>query len=197
MQILSKACGDYETNCYIVVTDVGELIIDPGNGAFDWIKANTKHPLAILNTHGHFDHIWDNQMTKEAFNIPIYAPRDDAFMLESDIFGFNMPKSKADIITDEAEYEIEGIKIKFWSFPGHTPGCSAIQVGNALFSGDFIFKGSIGRVDFPYSSPSDMKKSLQKFLDFTEDLHIYPGHGGETTVFKEKTSAKGWLSYLS
>lgn len=196
MQIFSKPCGSYETNCYIVSTNTGELIIDPGQGAFEWIKSVVKKPLAILNTHGHFDHVWDNQKTKEAFGIPIFAPKNDAFMLEGDMFGFDMPSSKADVETEEGWYEIGGVRFKFWNFPGHTPGCSAIQIEDALFSGDFIFKGSIGRVDFPYSSPKEMKKSLQKFIDFTEELTIYPGHGPSTSVSREKINAKNWLEYL-
>lgn len=196
MQILSKPCGAYETNCYIVVTDSGELIVDPGDGAFDWVQSIVKKPIAILNTHGHFDHIWDNQKTKEAFGIPIYAPKNDVFMLKGDVFGFNMPPSVADVESEEGWYEIGGAHFKYWDFPGHTPGCSAIQIGDALFSGDFIFKGSIGRVDFPYSSPEEMKKSLQKFLDFTQELAIYPGHGDKTTVSREKSNAKRWLEYL-
>ncbi len=196
MQIFSKACGSYQTNCYIVQTEFGELIIDPGEGAHEWIKQIVKNPLAILNTHGHFDHVWDNQKTKEAFDIPIYAPKDDCFMLSGDVFGFDVPPSKADIETSEGEYKIGGVYFKFLSFPGHTPGCSAVQIEDALFSGDFIFKGSIGRVDFPYSNPQEMKKSLEKFLGFTKDLTIYPGHGDKTSVLKEKANAKGWLAYL-
>lgn len=196
MQILSKAFGDYQTNCYIVKTDKAELIIDPGIGAFEWIKKEVSSPIAILNTHGHFDHVWDNQKIKERFNIPLYTPKADAFMLKDDIFGFNMPSSEPDFEVLEESFDIGDIKVKFWSFPGHTPGCSAIQIGDSLFSGDFIFKGSIGRVDFPYSSPEEMKKSLKKLLDFKEDLRVYPGHGPATTVFKEKNSLRSWLKYL-
>ncbi len=196
MQIFSKACGSYQTNCYIAQTELGELIIDPGDGAYEWIKQKVKKPLAILNTHGHFDHVWDNQKTKEAFNIPIYTPKEDCFMLSGDVFGFDMPPSKADVEVSEGNYEICGVNVEFYSFAGHTPGCSAVRIEDALFSGDFIFKGSIGRVDFPYSNPQEMKKSLLKFLDFTDDLTIYPGHGDKTSVFREKRSAKGWLAYL-
>ncbi|MGE4398882.1 MAG: MBL fold metallo-hydrolase [Campylobacterales bacterium] len=196
MQILSKPCGSYETNCYIAVTDKGELIIDPGQGAFEWIKTVVKKPLAILNTHGHFDHVWDNQKTKEAFNIPIFTPKKDVFMLENDIFGFNMPPSSPDVEMHEGEYEVGEIKFKYIEFAGHTPGCGALQIEGALFTGDFIFKGSIGRVDFPYSSPEDMKKSLQKFIDFDVELAVYPGHGPSSTVSKEKATAKGWMNYL-
>lgn len=196
MQILSKLCGSYETNCYIVATERGELIIDPGQGAFEWIKSVAKKPLAVLNTHGHFDHVWDNQKTKEAFNIPLFAPKKDVFMLKGDIFGFNMPPSSPDVEMLEGEYEVGGVKFTYIEFPGHTPGCGALQIGEALFTGDFIFKGSIGRVDFPYSNPEDMKKSLQKFIDFNEEFTVYPGHGPSSTVSREKQNAKEWLNYL-
>ncbi len=166
MQIFSKACGSYQTNCYIAQTELGELIIDPGDGAYEWIKQKVKKPLAILNTHGHFDHVWDNQKTKEAFNIPIYTPKEDCFMLGGDVFGFDMPPSKADVEVSEGNYEIGGVNVEFYSFAGHTPGCSAVRIEDALFSGDFIFKGSIGRVDFPYSNPQEMKKKPFKILGF-------------------------------
>ena len=196
MQILSKPCGSYQTNCYIVKEGSWELIIDPGQGAFEWIKSVVQNPIAVLNTHGHFDHVWDNQTTKESFGIPLFAPQKDVFMLEGDIFGFDMPPSFPDVQMNEGEYEVGGVKFRFIEFAGHTPGCGAIQIGDALFSGDFMFKGSIGRVDFPYSSPEDMKKSLQKFIDLQEDLTLYPGHGPSSTVFKEKATAKGWMGYL-
>lgn len=197
MQILSKPFGVYETNCFILKTDNGELIIDPGENSFEWIKANVQNPIAILNTHGHFDHVWDNTKVKEAFNIPIYIARDDAFMLSGDIFGFKMPPSKADFeLNPDESVNIGGTDVKFWHFPGHTPGCSVIELEGVIFSGDFVFKGSIGRVDFPYSKPDDMKKSIHKFLEFTKDMDVYPGHGPKTTVSAEKNSLKNWLDYI-
>ena len=197
MEILVKACGDYQTNCYIVKYKDFELIIDPGVDAFNWIKQNVKNPKAILNTHGHFDHIWDNKKVKEFYNIAIYCPKDDAFMLQNDPFNQNIPKSKADILVKEDEsFYFDDLKVTFYHFAGHTPGCSAIEIKNNLFSGDFIFKGSIGRVDFPYSNPADMKKSLKKILSWEKDCIIYPGHGPKTTLFKEKSSLKAWFNYL-
>lgn len=197
MQILSKPFGVYETNCFILKTDGGEFIIDPGENSFEWIKANVQNPIAILNTHGHFDHVWDNAKVKELFNIPIYIAKDDAFMLNGDIFGFKMPPSKADLeLNADESVNIGGIDVKFWHFPGHTPGCSVIELNGVMFSGDFVFKGSIGRVDFPYSKPEDMKKSINKFLEFTKDMDVYPGHGPKTTVNAEKQSLKSWLEYI-
>ena len=197
IDIKQKPCGAYMTNCYIVEIDGKELIIDPGVDAADWVKNHVKNPVAILNTHGHFDHIWSNAELKEFYGIPIYTPKDDVFMLNSDPFSQGTPFSVADVeVSGDEEFDIDGIEVKFLWFPGHTPGCSAILIDNAFFSGDFIFKGSIGRVDFPFSNPQDMKKSIEKFLKFRDNFKVYPGHGESSSVFEEQKTLPTWLSYI-
>lgn len=197
MKVVSAPMGPYQTNCYIVTIDGKDFIIDPGVDATSWVIENTINPIAILNTHGHFDHVWSNQELKEKLHIPIYCPKDDCFMLQDDPFGQGTPKSEVDVMVQSDEtITFENIDITFHFFPGHTPGCSAIEIENSLFSGDFIFDGSIGRVDFPYSSPKDMKKSLHKVLQFKDDYIVYPGHGGKTTLFSQTESLKSWLNHL-
>ncbi len=197
MNILYAPQGSYQTNCYIVPTKNGELIIDPGMGATSWVKKHVKNPQAILNTHGHFDHVWSNSELKKYFSIPLYCPKDDIFMIKDDLFGHNMPVSEADIkVKPDEKFHIDGVDVTFWHFPGHTPGCSAIEIGNYLFSGDFIFKRSIGRVDFPYSNPEDMKKSILKVLDFEKDFKVCPGHGEFTTLNEEKKTLPSWIRFI-
>ena len=197
MKLKSKACGAYGTNCYIVDVDGKEFIIDPGMEAASWVKKEAKYPVAILNTHGHFDHVWSNAELKTYFNIPLYAPKGDVFMLENDPFAQGTPKSFPDIIVEGDEtLRIEGVEVKFFHFPGHTPGCSVILIEDKLFSGDFIFNNSIGRYDFPYSDAEQMRESLEKFLTWTQDWDVYPGHGGATSVFKEQRNTPYWLRQL-
>lgn len=197
VEIKHQPMGPYQTNCYIATIDGRDLIIDPGVDATSWVIQNTTNPIAILNTHGHFDHVWSNKELKEKLNIPIYCPKDDCFMLENDPFSQGTPVSVADIKVDEDQsFNIDGIEFKFHHFAGHTPGCSAIEIGDNLFSGDFIFAGSIGRVDFPYSEPKDMIKSINKVLAMERDFVIYPGHGDKTTLKNENNSLKNWLNYL-
>jgi glyoxylase-like metal-dependent hydrolase (beta-lactamase superfamily II) len=197
MKIKFKPMGAYQTNCYIVEIDSKQVIIDPGIGAVDWVKKNVTKPIAILNTHGHFDHVWSNKELKETLNIPIYVPKEDAFMLENDPFAQGTPPSKPDVLIEgDTEVDLDGFRFKFLHFPGHTPGCSAILIENTLFSGDFIFKDSIGRVDFPYSNPEDMKKSIHKFLAYTENWEIYPGHGNKTSSQAERKNLPTWLQYI-
>jgi len=197
MQIKFKPMGDYATNCYILSVDEKDYIIDPGINATNWVKANVKNPVAILNTHGHFDHVWSNAELKKEFNIPIYCPKDDAFMLENDPFGYGVPKSKANFLVEpDSKVVISGVEFTFWHFAGHTPGCSVIEYKDIWFSGDFLFEGSIGRWDFKYSSGKDMVKSLKKLKKFKKDKTVLPGHGNKTRLSKEIKGVDAWIRYV-
>jgi len=197
MTIKSAPMGSYQTNCYIATIDGKDFIIDPGIEATSWVLENTTNPVAILNTHGHFDHVWSNKELKEKLDIPIYCPTDDCFMLKDDPFSQGTPISTADFeVIGDQTFDIDGVNITFSHFPGHTPGCSTITIENNLFSGDFIFDGSIGRVDFPYSSPQDMINSINKVLQWKDDFIVYPGHGEKTTLKSQTNSLKNWLNYL-
>ena len=196
-EIKHRPMGPYQTNCFIVTYEGKDLIIDPGIDATAWVLKNTTNPIAILNTHGHFDHVWSNGELKEKLNIPIYCPIGDAMLVEDDALMKGIPANKIDIkVEGDQGYELEGIKINFHHFPGHTPGCSAIEIGEHLFTGDFIFDGSIGRVDFPFSSPADMVKSIEKVLKWEKNYKVYPGHGNFSTLFQQKDSLKAWINYI-
>lgn len=197
MQVKVQPMGPYQTNCYIVTIDGKDFIIDPGVGATSWVIKNVKNPVAILNTHGHFDHVWSNKELKEKLHLPIYIPKDDAFMLENDPFGQGTPSSRADkIVKSDESVIIDGVEVKFWHFGGHTPGCSVIEIGDSWFSGDFLFEGSIGRWDFPYSDGKEMIKSLKKVANFKGNFKIYPGHGGSTTLNREMKYIPYWIEQV-
>ena len=197
MNIKVQAMGDYQTNCYIVTKDGKDIIIDPGIGATEWVKKNVTNPIAILNTHGHFDHVWSNTELQRDLKIKLYTPKDDVMLLSESSWMPDLPPSTPDItIKGDQEIDIEGIKVKFRHFAGHTPGCSTIEIDNAMFSGDFIFKQSIGRTDFPYSNPEDMKNSLKRFQELDFDKIIYPGHGVATTIKEEQKYAPYWIQRL-
>ena len=133
--------GSYQTNCYIVDNEGKQIIIDPGMGATSWVIKNVTNPVAILNTHGHFDHVWSNHELKEKFDIPIYCPKDDVFMLNADTYGLGLTPSSADVeVKGDENFELAGLKVEFLHFPGHTPGCSAVKIKDAIFSGDLYLK---------------------------------------------------------
>jgi len=189
--------GPYQTNCYIVTENGKDIIIDPGVGAAAWVKANVTNPVAILNTHGHFDHVWSNQELKEHFGIPLYTPKGDVMLLQTSGWMPGLPPSYPDVeVEGDQTFDIGGVAVTFRHFPGHCPGCSTIEIGDAMFSGDFIFNRSIGRVDFPYSSPEAMKKSLKKFQQIDYDKKVYPGHGVPTTVKAEQRNVPYWINAI-
>jgi glyoxylase-like metal-dependent hydrolase (beta-lactamase superfamily II) len=197
MTIKVQPMGVYQTNCYIVTKDGKDIIIDPGVDATAWVKANVTNPIAILNTHGHFDHVWSNAELQRELGVKLYTPKADDMLLRESSWMPDLPPSTPDVLVeDDAELKIEGIEVKFRHFPGHTPGCSTIEIDDAMFSGDFIFERSIGRTDFPYSNPDDMKKSLLKFMELKYDKTIYPGHGGTTTIKQEQHYAPYWIQQL-
>ncbi len=192
MELKSQAFGPYSTNAYILTNQDQSLIIDPGMGAVDWVISQVQTPVAILNTHGHWDHVWSNQALQEKLQIPIYAPEADTFLL-ADEDQRGTPPSTADYAVKADEtLQIGPFSVTFYHFPGHTPGCSMIQIGQIVFSGDMIFKGSIGRYDFPYSSAKEMLASLEKFAQWEENLPLYPGHGTPTTTATEQALIPQW-----
>ncbi len=197
MTIKRQPMGPYQTNCYIATVAGKDFIIDPGVNATEWVMANVTNPVAILNTHGHFDHVWSNDELQERLGIPLYTPRGDVMLLSSSDWMPDLPPSTPDVIVEPDEtLDFDGVAVTFHHFPGHCPGCSMIEIDDAIFSGDFIFERSIGRTDFPYSSPEDMKKSLQKFKALDFDKTLYPGHGGTTTIKQEQQHTEYWMRTL-
>jgi len=197
MSIKVKPMGTYQTNCYIITEGGQDFIIDPGVGATEWVIQNVTNPVAILNTHGHFDHVWSNNELQQKLGIPLYTPKGDVMLLSSSAWMPDLPPSTPDIeVEPNQEFDFDGVKVKFRHFPGHCPGCSTIEIGDAMFSGDFIFEKSIGRTDFPYSSPEDMKESLHRFKEIEYDKTVYPGHGGTTTIKQEQQYADYWIGNM-
>ncbi|PHS41341.1 MAG: MBL fold metallo-hydrolase [Sulfurovum sp.] len=197
MEIKIQPMGPTQTNCYIVTVDGKDIIIDPGMGATQWVLDNVTNPVAILNTHGHFDHVWSNKEVKETLKIPLYCPKEDVFMLTNCPLGQTPPESTPDhIVENDEALTIEGVEIKFRHFPGHTPGCSIIEIQDVWFSGDFLFEQSIGRWDFPFSSGEAMVKSLEKALTVEGDYTLYPGHGLSTTLKAEQRVIPYWIEQV-
>lgn len=194
------ASGEYQTNSYLLHFGEFDFVIDP-SFASDFILQKARNLRAILITHGHFDHIWQADIVRQGSGAKIYCPSQDNFMLESDCFNLGLKPFVADFYIDNnkgvREVDIEGVRVRFHHFPGHTPGCSVIEICGHFFSGDFIFKRSIGRYDFPYSSENDMRESLQRFMQISANLPIHPGHGEDTSVFAEKENIPKWLKFIA
>ncbi|NLY03982.1 MAG: MBL fold metallo-hydrolase [Campylobacter sp.] len=205
MEILRKHFGRAVTNCYVVVGKSGEngtqsIIIDPGEGAYKWAVENAVNLQGVFLTHGHYDHVYDAKFFAQKSEI--YIHEDDEFMLISDPFGI-MPNTfnSSKLAKDGDEFKVGGFSVKFHHFPGHTPGCCMLEVNfqgskSVIFSGDFLFEGSIGRYDFPFSDAGDMKESLEKALKIKNEYEIYPGHGRSSTLQSEKDTIEYFLGIL-
>ncbi|MBE3605871.1 MBL fold metallo-hydrolase [Campylobacter sp. RM13119] len=198
MKVLLKSFGEYATNCYIVEQDGMQLVVDPGKGSFEWIGQNVTNLKAILCTHGHFDHIFDVLKVQNKFKAPIYIHEEDAFWAQNDIFGYGYELFTPDVFFKDQEcVTIGSFNIKFHHFAGHTPGCSMIEINGCMFSGDFLFRDSIGRWDFPYSNKEDMLKSLEKCSKISGDYKLYPGHGEPSSLSAEQSRFDMWIRIVA
>ncbi len=181
---------NYNTNCYIIQSGSGNesLLVDPLDDSIELIEAvKGLDILYIFNTHGHFDHIYGNSRFKEITGAKIAVQTEDSPMLTnpmlnlSILFGRPVVSPQADLLikNENETLAVGDIEFSIKFFPGHTKGCMALYLKkeNMLFSGDFIFQDSIGRMDNPSGSIESMKNSLQKLLEYPPVTRIYPGHG--------------------
>ena len=162
MKIDRVVVGDYETNCYILSINSDVLIVDPGDEYEKIIdKVYGKNILGILITHSHFDHVG----ALKYFDNVVY---DYNNLSEK---SYNIGKFSFDVIYT----------------PGHTNDsiCFYFKEENIMFTGDFIFKNAIGRTDLG-GNYVDMKKSLNKIKNYSDNIKIYPGHGESSTLGEEK-----------
>jgi len=192
--------GMVETNCYFIYDeDTKEtIVIDPAkNGLYDKLKDNGLKVCAVLLTHGHFDHIMGvHELTRES-GAKLYALLEEnelcrnSYLNASEQIGRSYTVEPDVLLTDGDEFTVAGINIKVYATPGHTAGscCYYISDKKWLFSGDTLFRGSIGRSDLPTGSGKIIMDSVHMLVHtFDDDVKVYPGHGDATTIGDEKES---------
>ncbi|MBQ9827755.1 MAG: MBL fold metallo-hydrolase [Lachnospiraceae bacterium] len=194
------ALGPMGANCIMTVnTDTMETVIfDPG-GDLDrleeYLSRQGYRPAAIVLTHGHFDHIMAVEGLKEKYGIPVYAMEPEAELLRDPMLnlsydlGFGQSIIPDVLLRDGEDLTICGIDFKVMLTPGHTSGsgCFYCPEGEFLISGDTLFKGSVGRTDFPTGNTRDIINSCKNILfKLPEETVVYPGHEGLTTIGFEK-----------
>ncbi|HKB39781.1 MAG TPA: MBL fold metallo-hydrolase [Gemmataceae bacterium] len=177
------------------------LVIDPGlepNLILEFLRDEGLNVVAILNTHGHADHIGGNEALKKAYpNAPLVIGADEKHLLIdananlSAPFGFPIVSPPADRTVREGDVlEYAGIRLEVLDVPGHSPGHVVLVHRSdppVVFGGDVLFRGSIGRYDFPGSDGELLFKGiLTKMFTLPEDTVVYPGHGPTTTIGHEK-----------
>ncbi|WP_418748230.1 MBL fold metallo-hydrolase [Frisingicoccus sp.] len=200
LAIRMMVLGPVQTNCYFLINeDTKEvLIVDPADRAqkiIEWINSEGLKPVAILLTHGHFDHIMGVAGVKKEYNIPIYASRDETEVLAdpqinvSTMMGAYMSMKADELFSDGDVLELAGMKLKVISTPGHTIGsvCFYMEEEKVLISGDTLFEASVGRSDFPTGSSRQLIESIKtRLFVLPDDTDVFPGHGGTTSIAYEK-----------
>lgn len=193
--------GVFAVNCYLVVSEAGNAVmIDCPEGAerlLAEVKKSGARLTKILLTHGHCDHIESLAEIAEATGAEVYIHKFDAPKLTdprgnlSEFFAsyYDEPirqYSGAKTISDGDIIVQDELEFRVLHTPGHTNGCVCYIVGGVMFSGDTLFRDSIGRTDMVDSSCQTLFESLKKLTEITENYRVLPGHGRETTLDREK-----------
>ncbi len=213
IEIRVLTLGIAATNAYIVgdTSTKEAIVIDPVDNAPLLVKTAQEALWTIkliLATHGHFDHVLASRALKELTGAPFYIHKNDQFMLD------NLPQTglrftnqafpKAAVpdryFTDAPEtIELGSIKLETLFTPGHAPGHIAFFMRDQgiLFSGDALFAGSIGRTDLPGGDYDLLMRSItEKLLPLGDEVTVLSGHGGQTTIGREKRTNSFILDYL-
>ena len=192
--------GPVQTNCFFLINeDTKEvLIIDPADSAkriIQWVNSEQLKPVAILLTHGQFDHILAVNDVKKEYGIPVYASKDEVEVLAtpqlnvSTMMGMRLSMKADELFKDEDVLELAGMKLKVIATPGHTIGsvCFYIEEEKMLISGDTLFCTSVGRTDFPTGNGRQLIESIKtRLFVLPDDTAVFPGHNDMTSIGYEK-----------
>jgi glyoxylase-like metal-dependent hydrolase (beta-lactamase superfamily II) len=198
--------GMLACNCYVLAERPGAdaIVVDPGQRAMDRLRLildeNRLTPAAVLLTHGHVDHIWSAQKVADTYGCPVYIHPEDRFMLTDPIRGFgprlaqlafgvlfSEPKQVVELDKDGQTLDFGGVSVTVGHTPGHTRGSVVFHADDLVFTGDTLFRSSVGRTDLPGGSGRDLLESIvTKLLVLDDDTVVLPGHGPRTTIGHER-----------
>jgi hydroxyacylglutathione hydrolase len=215
--------GSWGTNCYVVATDRGQecVVIDPGQdaaaGVEDVVRENGLKPVAVILTHGHVDHTWSVVPVCGAHDVPAFIHPDDRELLadpglalsretrdalSSGLFGGRIEFSEPDdvrALADGGVLELAGLTFAVTHAPGHTRGSVTFSTPGGsedppvLFSGDLLFKNSVGRTDLPGGDHAQLLESLTKVCaPLPDETVLLSGHGPDSTIGHERAT-NPWL----
>jgi len=201
MIIESVASGPFETNSYLVGCEkehVG-IFIDAAPASADkllsFMKKHTLDIIGIYLTHSHYDHFADAHFLKNELKCPLFVHIEDRENLHKPGFD-GIPKiievkavSEDGLLEEGQIVSVGSLQFRVIHTPGHSPGgvCFYFEKEKILFSGDVLFKGTHGNVSFPSSNEEKMDQSLIKLMDLPDDVVVYPGHFGKTTIGEERS----------
>ena len=198
MHIEKIVTGRIEENCYVAMDEATHeaVIVDPGDDAPRIVAAVTRlgaKPIAIINTHCHFDHVGAVSAIRKQYDIPFYIHPEDRQMLEhaalsAQGFGMSLEQPETDRFIREGEtFKVGESKLAVRFTPGHCPGHITLVGDGFAFAGDVLFAGSVGRTDLPGASWEVLAESIRtQLLTLPDETRVYPGHGPATTIGRER-----------
>ena len=208
MLIEQLVVGPLDTNCYLVAddnnSDLPTAVIYPGAEPArieQKIRKLNLKPVFVLNTHGHFDHTLGVEHLSQAFGAKYLIHKADAGLEDEEEelmellrdFAGALPPKPDSYLSDSDELGLGKLKIKVIHTPGHTPGGVCFLIEDALFTGDTLFAGGVGRTDLPGGSTETLLSSINRcILILDNNVRVLPGHGPESTIAIEKAT-NPWL----
>jgi hydroxyacylglutathione hydrolase len=197
MQINTLILGPFQVNCYILCCEQSNeaVIIDPGFDASEIIqKIGTKTVPYIFLTHAHIDHVGAVAEVKKYYQAKIVMDERELPLLrnvnvQATMFGMPVPLSFAvdHYAVDGETYSFGSCTVTALATPGHSPGGMSYLAGESVFVGDALFYNAVGRTDLPGSSHDLLIKSIrEKLFTLPAEIRVYPGHGPDTTIDREK-----------
>lgn len=199
MKVDRRTVGPFEENCYLVSDEAAgaAVLIDPGEEGeriVEMIRSSGATLEAIWLTHAHLDHIGAIAAVRRQFDVPVWLhPLDlpnytrlSARAAEMYGLPFEQPEGPDHELADGQTLSCGGLSFQVMHVPGHAPGLVSFNGESAAFGGDLLFAGSIGRTDLPLGNPVDMDASLERFAALPDEIVVYPGHGPDTTIGRER-----------
>lgn len=200
MIVSTLTVGPFQENCYLVGDGATRdaVLIDPGDEAARLVAAVEQGGWtlrALWITHGHIDHVGGIAAVKRKWDVPVYLhpldrPLYDRAAEQGAAFGLRIesPPPPEHALAESDVMTVGNLSFGVMHVPGHAPGHVAFVGHGAVFGGDCLFAGSIGRTDLPLADPRALARSLERFAALPEDTVVYSGHGPATTIRDEKRS---------
>lgn len=200
MEVRGVIVGVFQENCWIIASPKSKeaIVIDPGDEPetiFELAKDMGVNIKMIVNSHAHADHILAVNAVKHQYNAPFYMHSLETDVLSASLSGIysrlgreeEPPPTLDAYLKDGDKVDVSGLSLQVIHTPGHTPGSTSFYTNGLLFSGDTLFRQSIGRTDMPGGDGQLIIQSIkQKLLTLPEETIVLPGHMQETTIRQEK-----------
>jgi hydroxyacylglutathione hydrolase len=200
MIIKNLVVGHLESNCFVIADEKTKeaLLIDPGDEPDRILDLLTKNNLKlkyIVCTHAHFDHVGaiPELKTETGARIVIHYDELDIYKHTREqaavLWGFELePLPEPDMFVSEGdELEVGGLKFRILHTPGHSPGSICLYGEGIVITGDTLFAGTVGRTDLFGGNVQKLKSSFRKLMALGDEIRVFPGHGPQSTIGKERT----------